>query len=399
MGGRKRWVQCRLYPIKDQIGKVIHIVHMEEDITDRKIAEENLDDLRTYTDHLIQTANVMIVSLDAEGCVTHFNPAAEAITGYAVSDIRGKNWFETLVPPNRYPEVYEEFNRLMKGGLPGSFENPILTKSGEERFISWANSEIEQKENIVGIVSFGIDITPRKKAEIQLQQYQQRLKALASQLTLAEERERRAIAADLHDHVGHSLALARMQLESIPETKSELGKNILVKDVSSILLKALQDTRNLISELSSPSMHEIGLRAAVTEYLEEQIAKRHGLKTEFVDNIGDAHRKTLDENVRALLFRNVRELLVNVVKHARASKVRVHLTDVVDGLIITVEDDGVGFNSDGENFKAGPSGGFGLFSIKERMSDLGGTFDIRSEPGQGCRVTLTVPVGKGKEME
>jgi PAS domain S-box-containing protein len=341
----------------------------------------------------------MIVSLDAEGCVTHFNPAAEAITGYAVSDIRGKNWFETLVPPNRYPKVYEEFDRLMKGGLPGSFENPILTKSGEERFISWANSEIKQKENVVGIVSFGIDITPRKKAEIQLQQYQQRLKALASQLTLAEERERRAIAADLHDHVGHSLALARMQLESIPETKSELGKNILVKDVSSILLKALQDTRNLISELSSPSMHEIGLRAAVTEYLEEQIAKRHGLKTEFVDNIGDAHRKTLDENVRALLFRNVRELLVNVVKHARASKVRVHLTDVVDDLIITVEDDGVGFNPDGENFKAGPSGGFGLFSIKERMSDLGGTFDIRSEPGQGCRVTLTVPVGKGKEME
>mgnify|MGYP002066250768 CR=1 FL=1 len=78
----------------------------------------------------------MIVSLDVDGRVTHFNPAAESITGYPLSDVKGKNWFEILVPRERYPEVYEEFDRMMKGGLPGSFENPIVTKSGEERFIS-----------------------------------------------------------------------------------------------------------------------------------------------------------------------------------------------------------------------------------------------------------------------
>jgi signal transduction histidine kinase len=250
---------------------------------------------------------------------------------------------------------------------------------------------------VVNVVGIEEDMTRRKLAEMEIQQYQDRLKALASQLTITEEKERRTIAADLHDHVGHSLALARMQLESIPEAKSELEKNILVKDVSSILLTALQDTRNLISELSSPSMHEIGLRAAVAEYLEEQIAKRRGLKTEFVDDIGDAYGKILAENMRALLFRNVRELLVNVVKHARANKVRVHFTEVAGGVKISVEDDGVGFDPGAGKAPKGPTGGFGLFSIQERMTDMGGSCAIQSEPGMGCRVTLTVPVEKGKD--
>jgi signal transduction histidine kinase len=141
-------------------------------------------------------------------------------------------------------------------------------------------------------------------------------------------------------------------------------------------------------------MHEIGLGAAVADYLEEQIAKRHGLKTEFVDNIGDAHKKNLGENVRALLFRNVRELLVNVVKHARAHKVRVHLSEESNKVKITVEDNGVGLAPRAINDNKANSGGFGLFSIQERMTDLGGTFDIQSAPGKGCRVTLTVPVDK-----
>ena len=133
------------------------------------------------------------------------------------------------------------------------------------------------------------------------------------------------IAADLHDHVGHSLALARMQLNGILESDSDLERNILVKDISNIMLQALQETRSLIFELSTQSMNDIGLAAAISEWLEEQIEKRHGLKTEFSGTIAKKHQKTLDENVQTLLFRSVRELLTNVVKHARANKVAVHL--------------------------------------------------------------------------
>ena len=179
------------------------------------------------------------------------------------------------------------------------------------------------------------------------------------------------------------------------ETTSDLQRSILVKDVSRLLLLALQDTRNLIFELTSPALNELGLSAAISEWLEEKIGKRHGLQTEFIDKIGDEFRMTLDENVRALLFRNMREVLTNVVKHARAHKVIVSLTvnDTVANIV--VEDDGVGCDLDTEVRKPGQSGGFGLFSVQERMADLGGSVDIWSEPGKGCRVTLTLPMETG----
>ena len=175
--------------------------------------------------------------------------------------------------------------------------------------------------------------------------------------------------------------------------------NLLVKDVSNILLKALQDTRSLIFELSSPSMNEIGLAAAISEWLEDHIERHHHLQTEFIENIREERIKNLDENVRAFLFRNVRELLANVVKHARADNVSVRLTDEGDGVRIIVEDDGAGFDFSASGTRKGRDGGFGLFSIQERMSDLGGTFEIESEPGKGCRAVLTVPGSAGRETE
>ena len=249
---------------------------------------------------------------------------------------------------------------------------------------------------VVNVVSIEEDITTRIQAEQEILQYQDRLKAMASQLIIAEEKERRTIAADLHDHVGHSLALARMQLKSILESDSDLERNILVKDISNIMLQALKDTRSLIFELSSPSMNEIGLGAAISEWLEEQIEKRHGLKTEFSDTIEKAHLKTLDENVRALLFRNVRELLTNVVKHARAQKVSVSLKEHANGVTVIIEDDGIGFDPEAENTRNGKQGGFGLFSIHERMTNLGGTFDIQSSPGRGLPGGVDGAGGEGK---
>jgi PAS domain S-box-containing protein len=138
------------------------------DITERNKAEEAIAEARHFTDNLIQKANVMIIGLDDTGNIQAFNPAAEAITGYTKAELKGKNWFEVLVPKDIYPDVWEAFNRLMRGGLPKLFENPILTKNGEERIISWSNNEIKHGDKIKGTISFGIDITERKKAEEEL---------------------------------------------------------------------------------------------------------------------------------------------------------------------------------------------------------------------------------------
>jgi signal transduction histidine kinase len=236
-----------------------------------------------------------------------------------------------------------------------------------------------------------IEIEERRKAKKELKGYQESLKALISQLTVTEERDRRQIAADLHDHIGQSLALARIQLANAIKSTSDSGMKAILEDISKTLLKNTQDVRNIILELSSPSMNEIGLAAAISEWLEDQVGRRYGLETEFIDYIDDSQRITLNKDVRAVLFRNVRELLTNVIKHAQANKVKVSLEQEGDNLKVFVQDDGVGFDPHGLSSGMKCKGGFGLFSIQERMTELGGSLEVMSGPGKGCKAVLAMP--------
>jgi PAS domain S-box-containing protein len=293
--------------------------------------------------------------------------------------------------PNRR-ELF--LNKLQEKGHVSNYETETITHSG--RHIHVLLSAILDGDNISGML---MDITDRRRTEQKLLDYQQRLKALASQLTIAEEKERRAIAIDLHDHVGQSLALARVQLASARQSASESKLADKLDDISNTLLKTLEDTQLLMLELSSPAMHETGLSSAISEWLESQIGNRHSLKTEVIDNIPDNRQKTLDPNVRTILFRNVRELLVNVVKHAHANRVSVRLEDRNTSMRIIVEDDGIGFEPRAVTQAGSKIGGFGLFSIEELMADLDGDLKIVSEPGKGCTAILSVPFGVDDNQE
>jgi PAS domain S-box-containing protein len=132
--------------------------------TNKTIAElrDELDKTKSFVNCLLNNANVIIVALDMQGNIKLFNEAAERITGYSTAEVSGKNWFEVLVPENRYPHVVEQF-RLFQNDrrILKVFENPILTKQGEERIISWQNTEWTEDGQIIGTISFGIDITDR----------------------------------------------------------------------------------------------------------------------------------------------------------------------------------------------------------------------------------------------
>ncbi|WP_160311501.1 sensor histidine kinase [Rhodopirellula islandica] len=238
------------------------------------------------------------------------------------------------------------------------------------------------------------EVTERKEAEAILQKHQTRLKALASELTVAEERERRRIAVDLHDDVGQTLALARIQLAGARKSMNSPELGAKLDELSSTILKASQDTRHLVYDLSSPSLNELGLDEAIEEWLEEEISNRFGLKTQIVRQAEPAApENAVGDDVNALLFRSVRELLINVVKHAKARHVVVTSEHTRNHIKISVADDGVGFDAGSEAFRASSEGGFGLFSIQERMMNLGGSLQIDSEPGKGCQAKLIVPCG------
>ena len=350
--------------------------------------------MQAERDRILELSQDMICIAGMDGYFKYLNPAWEKTLGYTDEELMSRPFLDFIHPDDR-ANTTREVASLAAGRHTVNFENRYTHKDGSIRHFSWMVTPFPDEERMYAVAR---DITEHKQAERELQNYQLRLKTLATQLTITEEKERRTIAADLHDHVGQWLALARMQLDDILETNSEKEKNNLVKAISDTLLSALGKTRSLIFELSSPALNELGLSAATSEWLDEQIAKKHGLQTEFVDNISTKYRNALDDSVWALLFRNLRELLTNVVKHAQANKVWVHFEEETNGLKIIVEDDGVGFDLEAIDKLAEKTRHYGLFSIRERMADLGGSLEIETSPGEGCRVALNVPLEKGIEL-
>lgn len=269
----------------------------------------------------------------------------------------------------------------------------IIQRGGKVRHVSTTNSvTLECDEAGDPNWMFGIlqDVTELKESEQKLINYQQRLKLLALQLALVEEQERRHIAADLHDNVGQSLALTRLQLAAVLKRLPDDAKTAeLVHNCSQLILTVIRDTRHLIFEISSPSLNEFGLAVAITEWKEQMCKPSHGLEIEVVDRLA-IDFASLD--LRSILFRNVRELLINVIKHAKATVVVVTLEEKLGCYQITVEDNGIGFIADEQAGNVSVAGGFGLFSIQERMIDIGGQLIINANPLQGCTVIMTLPV-------
>lgn len=166
-----------------------------------------------------------------------------------------------------------------------------------------------------------------------------------------------------------------------------------MQDISAGLLQAIQATRSAIFNLSPPQLNEIGLFAATSDWMEEQIEGEYGIRTRIT---GEDQVFPMDENIRLLVFRCIRELLMNVVKHARASRVEVKFKENEEQLHIRVRDNGKGFNFHPDLVRLRNTG-FGLFSIQERMQDLGGEMKIDSKPGEGTTVLLLIPL-KNREI-
>ncbi|MBZ0155752.1 MAG: MEDS domain-containing protein [Alphaproteobacteria bacterium] len=214
--------------------------------------------------------------------------------------------------------------------------------------------------------------------------YHNRLRSMASDLFLAEERERRRLAMDLHDSVAQILALSRAKLKMLGDVLSSTVYERPLDEVTGMIEQTLDYIRTLTFDLSPPDLYELGLSPALKS-LCEQFYEKHGLRVFFAH--GDVHQ-TPDHETGALLYRIIKELLYNAVKHAQAGTVKVSLSADAHGTRITVTDDGKGFippsSSRGET-------GFGLFSIRERLLHIGGKLEIKSRPGFGTRITISVP--------
>lgn len=225
-----------------------------------------------------------------------------------------------------------------------------------------------------------------KESQIQLATYQQHLRSLASELTLTEERARRRLALHLHDSIGQGLAVTKLKLETLRHILPEEFRD-RVGDILGLLQNIIADTRTITAEISPPILYELSFFQALV-WLGDHFKKQFGLDARVIGTDADLQ---LGEGVRVMLFRSVQELLTNVVKHARATSVQIGLSREGNELQVVVADNGIGLDIDQQHRYPSASGGFGIFSIRERLAHLGGRMTIDSDPGKGTRIVMWVP--------
>jgi len=360
----------------------------------RKALGKTIQNTEEWYQRLLETMNEGFTIRDENTIFTYVNDKFCMMLGYERDELIGRH-IKEFVDEFDLPILKEQLKKRKKGER-GAYELTWTKKDGKKiHTIMSAAPLFDNQGAFKGGFGAMTDITSLKLAEKKLIIYQEQLRSLASELSLAEERERRRIAGELHDHIGQTLAITKIKLGSLRESavSPDLVKDL--DEVRGLIEQTIHDTRSLTMELSPPILYELGFEAAV-EWLTEQMQQQHTIVTQFNN---DPQQKPLDDDVRVLLFKVVRELLLNIAKHAQASSAKISLNRDGNRICITVEDDGIGFDTVNDRAPMGKKGGFGLFSIRERLDHLGGDFKIESLPGKGTRVIILAPLGMQRETK
>ena len=358
----------------------------------RKQIEEMLRKAAEQYKNLFDNSPLGIYRTNPEGRILMANPMLARMLGYGsfgelASATRKKGDYLPTYLRKQFRERLKREGRVR--GLVSAWKRPdksIIFVRENAKAILGGDSNVLFYEGTVE------DITEQKKAEEKIQDYQEQLRYLASQLSLTEERERRRLATALHDTIGQILAVSRIKLGGLVESAATPSNAAALKEVRGLVEQAIEYTRSLTFELSLPILYDLGLEPAL-EWLGEQIQEQHAIQSFFET---DGEPKPVDDEIRVFLFTAVRELLVNVAKHAKADRVRISARRDGAEIVIQVWDSGTGFDSSKMGLGPGGAGGFGLFSIRERLRHLGGRVDIKSQHGQGTTVTLTAPLNLQK---
>ncbi len=380
------------------------------DVTDLKRQRVDLEQTTEMLETLVETMPSGIIVADAEGNITIVNEHMRRILGGPIGPVAGQiGAGYSILHADGSPFAPDELplaRAVRQGESSRNVEMTFRRADGSEVPTVLAASPLHDRDgNSVGAVAIIRDITELYRARLELIRHRDHLEALvdertlelaqrslnlrslASELALTEERQRRHIAAGIHDEISQTLAFSKLQLEGLRAAAASEEEAASLGEVVGMLARVLQYTRDLTFDISPPILYQVGFYAAI-EWLGERMSKQHGYS---VTVTADDQPREIGEDARIVLFQGVREILTNVAKHAQASEVTIDIARHGQEKWVVVQDNGVGFDAS-KPMVGGVTGGFGLFDISERLAHLGGRLSISSTPGQGSTFTLTAPL-------
>lgn len=398
--GTYRFLEWRVTPFRGEF-----ICALGRDITNKKRIEDALRISEERFRSIVEASPMAmyLYQLSDEGrlILIGANPAADLETGINHASLQGKT-LEEAFPNLAGTDIPEIYRQVARGDLDtrsfvirydderisGHFDVRVFRTGPGTIAVAFADiSERIQTEEALKQAREELEDRVQRRT-MQLHERTLQLRALASELTMAEERERQRIAGLIHDDLQQTLVAASLNCRMLLAKLGDGETAAEVERIGGMLKDSIATSRTLTAELSPPVLQQCGLAAALN-WLKTRSRDQYGLEVDLIT--GDDVDPGLEIGV--ILLRSVRELLLNVVKHSRVKSACVHLRRLrEDGVEITVSDSGSGFDPVEARAREGAHGGFGLFSIRERLELLGGSFEIESSPEKGSRFTLRVPL-------
>jgi PAS domain S-box-containing protein len=382
-GGQARWYLTTKAPYRDDAGRLIGIAGISRDLTERKRAEETIEQGRRRLQALFDNALDAILFVNPDAQFVEANPAACALVGYTREELLQKTIWD-LTPLENLPagrELWQTF--LASGSVSGEYT--VVRKDGPARDL-----EFRAVANILpGLhLSISHDITERKRAREARQRYAERSSMLSRRVVDVQEQERRHLARELHDEIGQTLTAIGLNLQAV-KGLCDLPAQPYLDDCIGVVDRAIQQVRNLSLDLRPSMLDDLGLAAAL-RWLVDRQAQRARLTVHFA---AQSPEIAIPQDLATACFRIGQEAITNVIRHARARNLWVELQQGENELRLSIRDDGIGFDPTGLRHGATHGKSLGLLGMQERVELFGGQFGIESAPGgQGTRILVQFPI-------
>lgn len=356
---------------------------LEDALTTLLVLRDLLQSEERYRAMFEQATDSILLIEPYTGRIEQFNDRSCEALGYTREEFK-KLRLKDIEAKESPEEIGRHIKKIIRQG-DDFFETKHKTKNGEIKDVLVSVKIISVGGRKINQAIFR-DITEQKKAEEKLREYHSKLKSMTMTSLLTEERERQRIAQGLHDDIGQKLAMAKLEILSA-FGRDEKAMPGYASKLCGEVDEMIENVRTLTFELSNPVLAELGLAAALERHLDRELFKKYGIEFE-MDN--HARLGKMDEDLAICLFRSVRELLNNVVRHANAKNVTVTIDKKKGQVVITVTDDGRGFDVSQVRQRISNGDTFGLFSIREQLESFAGSLEIESKTGRGSRFTISV---------
>lgn len=350
-----------------------------KDISDRKKLEKmelaynkKLKRANDQMEQFLERITDGFLGLDKDARINYWNKAATSIAQLPKSKVLGKILWD-IIPEQARPIYFQLYQNIKK-------ENrPINTELFSERLQRWI--EVSTYVSGSGLSIFFRDVTERKKLVQQLiHEQQQQQKRITAAVIKATENERAAVGKELHDNVNQVLTTVKLYQELCLSNTGNT-QQLLLKSIA-LLQDSINEIRGLSKRLSAPSLGKILLKESVAELVEAINATNriHIIYQSHINGI------VVPDDVHLAIYRIIQEHLTNVLKHAKATKAVVDIDFIGENLLLTIWDNGVGFDTSQK------SSGIGIANMESRVEDLNGSIDIASAPGKGCKLDVKIPL-------